>query len=363
MKTVNRNRCFIIGAPRSGTTVLRLALNAHSKLCLPEEVIFFSKAVFPRGIKMWRSCEVPMPVIDGFIRHLSSRMPEVTIDKVWAAIKHCETPDPCSIYSCVMDLLANQAGKFLWGEKTPGNAFYVDVLREMFPAAKFIFVERDPRAIVASMNRAPFYSADTAINAMNLKHYLRAMKKAKSIVPQESRIELRYEQFVQTPESSLRDVCRFLKFTFESQMLDYHRDAGKNMQPTALADFNRRATEPLDPTNADRWRDKLTRREIQIIERVLGSEMVSGGYKTEGIASLPLLERFYLLARQAYWLVNRVRHFNDRSFQQRDILLFRTRKRLAKLGRKVGIDLNIPHPRGRTVGEVSASEIECARLI
>jgi len=338
---------FILGPPRSGTTLVRLLLNAHSRVCAPDELIFFGDAVFPRGPKRWRGQPVPRTIVDHFIQHLASRLPGVMESATRAAVERADGDDARSVFVAVMEMLAAKTGKPQWAEKTPGNVFFADVLLEMFPDARFILVERDPRATVASMNRVSFYPADAAANAMNLKHYLAWMRRAKRIIPDGQRLHVRYEDLLADAAPILRSMCRFLGLDYEPWMLDFHRDAAANMDARAVESFNRKATGPMDPANADRWRDKLDADAQTIIEKILGREMVEAGYTPEMAGhALPVRGRLALQAKVAIWRVNRLRSRGRRGYQQREVVLYRSRARLADFGRRLGLGIETPARRG-----------------
>ena len=343
---MTRGPILILGSPRSGTTLVRLLLNAHSEVCAPDELIFFGKAVFPAGARRWGRGEVPQATLANFVSHLTARLPAVSEEEVWNAIHALPRRDPRGVFVAVMEMLAANAGKPRWAEKTPGNVFYADVLAEMFPDAKFIFVRRDPRAVVASMSRVHWYPADSVLNAMNHKHYLNAMVRAKRTLPAGSCKELRYESLLAAPEQELAELCDFLEMPFERSMLEFHQESAVAMDPRAAQDFNRRATGPLDPANAARWRHTMSADEQALVERMLLRELIEFGYRLDAPGRPAFPQRLTLHCKSLYWRINRLRHLSDRAFQQNDVVLYRQRRRFARLLGRLGFNVSEPHRRG-----------------
>ena len=336
-------KAFVLGPPRSGTTLLRLILNSHSRVFAPDELIFFSDSVFPEGTAKWRESEIPPGTLDRFTAHLARRLPGIVEGELRTCISGLPDRKPRTVFLGVMDWLRDRAGKTCWVEKTPGHLFFADVLSEMFPDARFLMLHRDPRAVVASMNRTSFCSCDTVVNTLNLRHYLTWFEKAEKVIPGCRRRHIRYEDLLSDPESEVRGVCEFLDLPYEHEMLDFHADAGRHMQSTAAQDFNRRATERLDAMNAERWKSTFPEQEKQVVERLLGDQLVKFGYQSSAASTnFATSTRLLEAAKGLYWRFNRMRFGGRRDYQQRESPFFRTRMRFWRFAKSAGFSLRQP---------------------
>lgn len=258
-----------------------------------------------------------------------------------------EDRNPRSVFIATMDMLTSAAGKSRWAEKTPGNVFFANVLLDMFPEAKFVFVKRDPRAVVASMNRVRFYPADSVVNALNVKHYLKWIRRAEQSLPSASCKTLQYEDLLASPGKILPELCCFLELPYEPEMLLFYDNSKKTMDPNAVSNFNRLAAGPLDSRNANRWRETLPADEQAIIQYVLRRELTEEGTAVSTVNGVSLFQRFVCATKAGYWWINRMRKIRSRAFQQRDIHLYRTRRQAALILRRLGLPVALPFAKGR----------------
>jgi hypothetical protein len=301
---------FIVGANRSGTTLLRLMLNAHSRLGVPEEMGYLNARIGGVPLARWQapgwteagwSAFVRTFVTDS-CRHLDGLRPEVLEREIARGERTLRQP-----YATALAAWARHHGKARWGEKTPGNLFYADVLHAWFPEARFVEIVRDPRAGVASLVRAPFCVDDAATNALNWHKHLTAGRARLRRVPAWARMTVRYEDLVADPTRELVRICSFLGEGFEPAMLGFHAEARAHMKPEAAAGYNAAATRPVTRTSVERWRQELTRHDQQVVERVCRAEMEALGYRRE---SEPLGPRraAALAALSAYWHLQNLRN-------------------------------------------------------
>ena len=122
-------------------------------------------------IKHWRHLKISSVQYKEFVaKFLESRteiFPDVNIAKLKDDITEAEQFDLKKPYEMALEALAQSQGKQRWGEKTPSNLFFIDILSDMFPHAKFIHIVRDPRAVVNSLNEFRPFPNDSVINALN----------------------------------------------------------------------------------------------------------------------------------------------------------------------------------------------------
>jgi len=325
---------FIVGANRSGTTLLRLLLNAHPRIAIPEELNYVNSFLANTPIDQWRTPNLApdrfAAFVDECLSSWASLLPELDLEALRDQI--LEGPaDFRHPYATALRTWAAHHGKPRWGEKTPGNLFYADVLHEMFPEARFILVVRDPRAGVASMHKVDFFPADPVFNALSRhKHMTKGRAILERHVPASQRYVVRYEDLVGTPEQTVRDLCTFLGETYDPSMLAFHRDAEQYMKDTAASSFNTQATRPISTARVEAWRHQLSPDAIAIVETVCRDEMTEFAYVPDG-RPLTLRSRIELLLKQGYWAVQNWRNHKIRHYTVKHPIFARTRRRGANL--------------------------------
>jgi hypothetical protein len=329
---------FIVGANRSGTTLLRLLLNAHSAVAIPDEINYFYGFDWTVSYHKWRTPPLSPAAYEAFVdRFLAANAPNVPgldcaslRDEILSG-----PPDLRRPYELLLEQWAALHDKPRWGEKTPGNIYHADLLIDMFPDARFVHVVRDPRGGVASMNRVSFFPDDAVLNALN-RHKVMTHGRGflRRSVPVQQRTEVRYEDLVSDPRGTLRQLCGFLDLAYEEQMLRFHLDAEHFMTEAASSSFNAAATTPISEKHADRWRTALSSDEIAAVEVLCANEMAEFGYlrlyprlSWRGVVNLVL--------KWSYWRIQWWRHKHDRHFAVVTPMLSKTRARLRHLKGRV----------------------------
>lgn len=322
---------FIVGASRSGTTMLRLIFNAHSQVAVPDELEYFP--MWPASVapEDWRAPNLTATQYEQFVH----RFLECSVRKIGGlgleALQQKILEHPGrnlrSPYRLTLEAWAEQQGKPRWGEKTPRNLFYSDVLADMFPEARFICLVRDPRAVVYSMNRISYFSEDTVLNALNWRRAIReGHERLEASIPASQRITVRYEELVRAPEEQVQRLCTFAEVAFEPGMLDFHRNARSYIHDVQTPSV----TKSVQKQNATKWKEGLAPSEIGIVESICRDEMKRWGYQpTAPPPGWP--GRLDRGAKEAYWYVQRWRHAGQRDFLVSYPMFARTRNRLRRL--------------------------------
>jgi hypothetical protein len=159
-----------------------------------------------------------------------------------------------------------------WGEKTPRNIVFIKELWQMFPNMRFLHIIRDGRDVVASMLQNGFwpiapspYHPETAnfkgmVNFELATDYWVTMldiaRQSAAFVPRENYMEIRLEDLVSQPPLIIRRIMEFLN---------------EDIDP-ALLSFN------LSRSNANRWRQDLTPRQIAYFQDHAGFVLQREGY-------------------------------------------------------------------------------------
>ena len=324
---------FIVGANRSGTTLLRLMLNAHSRIAVPEEIVYFKSVSAGLPIEDWQSTDLSPSDYEAFVDEVLDANPTLLRELDRATVKTALLkPAPYDLrrpYAGLLAAWARAQGKPRWGEKTPGNLFFVDVLLEMFPDARFIHLVRDPRAGVASMQRVDFFPNSVFFNAMSRAKHHRVARRMASLVPADQWTTVRYEDLVSDAPRELETLCRFIGEPFETQMLRFHRSSSTYMKAEAASSFNAAATRPVTTAMTEKWKDQLSARDTAIIETICQDEMTAHGYEPTSHV-LGARDRGRLLIHAGYWALQTWRNRHIREFTVKSPMFARSRDRLRR---------------------------------
>jgi len=305
---------FIVGASRSGTTLLRLMLNSHPSVAVPHEMDYFHKAIPLSLLRRWQnpglSAEAFERLIDGWLDSRRYVFEDVGLEHVRKAI--LDGPrDLRAPFSRAMQQWAAHHGKSRWGAKTPKNLFFVDIIAEMFPRARFIYLARDPRAVVRSMNNFEFFSDDTVINAFNWRTAATEGRELLAAsVPENRRYLVRYESIATKPEETLRSVCGFLELPFVSDMLYFH-EGPRSAFPETVRTSNIR--KPVTEASVTKWKSELSVQGIAAVESICDAPMRQMGYEPTG-AALHWSTRFDIALKSLYWAWKKRRASPQRGF-------------------------------------------------
>ncbi|HEY3973598.1 MAG TPA: sulfotransferase [Candidatus Sulfotelmatobacter sp.] len=306
---------FVVGAGRSGTTPLQLALNMHPELGVYGETqAFFEYRRFgpPANEVNFRS------LLDHWRGVLSECCPyNDLLENREIQSQLADAPSYAHILNILMGAIAAREGKSRWGEKTPAHILKLPEIRACFPNAGIIHIVRDPRAVVCSTIKAFNRGQFTDWNVYSAAHHwLRCLEVH---ARQESRKEsensdrymlVRYEDFVTQPEESLNGICSFLGITFVRAMLKAHQVASDYVRPRRCGgkpDLHVLTRKPLDSGRTDAWRGILSPAQSKLIEQVAGRQMAGLGYEPahEGESHAPLRVSYFSM-RSAVWVSGEV---------------------------------------------------------
>lgn len=258
---------FIVGCGRSGTTLLRTMLNHHPLLGIPVESLFI--ADYLRGGEQGAPLPRLIRLLVNDYEFAEWRMPVTAAD-----FEGC-TDAPALIERIHARYLA-QAGKHIWGQKTPRFIRHGALLKRHFPGARFIHILRDPRAVVNSLMTSTLHRSNALYAARRWVRDVEAGLALRAAWPADV-LEVRYEALVSSPEAELRRVCDFLGVDFTPAMLDYH-EKGKAEYSSFFDQAHARLNEPPRAERAEAWRTSLTPQQIALTEWLCAETMHKVGY-------------------------------------------------------------------------------------
>jgi hypothetical protein len=264
---------FVIGAGRSGTTLLRLILTGHSRLHIPPETWFLQPLV--RDFPLSGTLTQPQVerAIQTMVRH--QRWPDLALseDKLRRQAAALAQPRLVELIDLVYRHLRNASGKPRLGDKTPHYFAIVPDLATLYPAAKFIHLVRDGRDVAISWIDAGwerYYEPGFEWPAA-----MACLRRDSAAYPGRV-LEVRYEDLVREPEHVARCICDFLGEAFEQGMLDWRERT--EMVASRDRHLHTRLQQPLSDDAVAVWRDRLSPVECLAIEACLHRELALHGY-------------------------------------------------------------------------------------
>jgi hypothetical protein len=286
---------FVVGVNRSGTTLLRMMLDAHPLLTIPPETHFI-----PEVIRRANHENTRRRLIRSITKH--PRWGDFGLDEgeFRARAKEIRPLTAAGAIRCFYELYAEQQGKPRWGDKTPRYMRAMPRISRALPEARFIHLIRDGRDVALSQRERVIDDEDVTMAAMaeRWQRRIAAAREGAAEVRPGIYMEVRYEDLVGDTETTLREICDFVGLEFDPAMLDYHRRAGDR-----LAEMNRDldnadngvvrtadnrlaahalTTEPPTTNRCGRWRTEMTAAEIAEFERVAGAMLDDLGYDLGG---------------------------------------------------------------------------------
>jgi hypothetical protein len=294
---------FVVGASRSGTNLVRTLLNRHSTLWVSAETHYFDD-LRPRlpGAGTDKLDSDARELCESYFLALSHRAfgqggepGSSTVDAGDLRVQAEQLGSTGDAYfEALCRLRARRHGKVDWGEKTPRHVHRIDELLAAFPEARVICLVRDPRGVVASyrdwhgaaerrgVGESPEVAADRertrksfnlALMSLLWRSVVRASYAALARHGAEHVRIQRFERLAEAPEAEVRELCAWLGIEFEQSMLGI--EVVNSSYATAGLGF---ATEPVD-----RWRERLSRQELGVVQAVCGPLMDELGYDREDV--------------------------------------------------------------------------------
>jgi len=276
---------FVVGCPRSGTTMLSLMIHAHPRMAMPPESRFL--------LKEWRrrakfgdlsTPEQRMKLAKACVRSGSKVRdlgldPQETLEAILAA-----PPTMGSAFGTIFKMFADRHGKPRWGDKRPAYYQEVDVLLRLFPDAQIVHIVRDGRSNVASLKKMPWWPYDSigSMAAWSQAEY--CSRRNQKRLPADTFHVIRYESLVADPEPVLRELCRFLDEDFHPAMLE--PSEVRDVVPEKKT-WHGNLKQSVNTDQVESWRKGLDPWELGLMETVLRRKLKRWNYPISGAGERP----------------------------------------------------------------------------
>ncbi len=250
--------------------MLAQMLNSHSMICVPDEIqILFeysTNGARLHEIFMEKKNERFGP--EDFVALIEARCPNefhkyfdyrTFFEKQQYPIRSLK-----ELVNSFYSEIAESKHKRIFIEQTPWYGQRIDILNELFPGAKYIHMVRDGRDVAISFARTPWWHDDIGQNLERWHTEVwKIIDSSNRILNPNQILQVRYEDFVEQPESGLRRICDFLGIDFEEAMLDpatyidysrYSRINERNISSSALNEWSKSKSGPTFKGSRYAWK-------------------------------------------------------------------------------------------------------------
>ena len=268
INSTTRGIGFIVGTGRCGSTLAAQFLNSHTQICVPHElqIVFEYSQNGRRLYEIFASREQLRYGSDDFVREIERMCPHRFQDYFNLRSFFQNYSYPVEDLSCLLhDLyqaIAISQNKQVFLEQTPWYGQRIELLKQLFPEARFIHLVRDGRDVALSYARTPWWHDDPLLN---LERWAREITKitrdAEQFVNKEHYLEVRYEDLVQDTKQVVTSMTRFIGRDFEPTQLHVEN----HLDYTQFRNFDGTGISSLA---YDNWRKK--RDHVVFMDNVFG---------------------------------------------------------------------------------------------
>jgi hypothetical protein len=274
---------FIVGCPRSGTTLLRRIVDAHPEIAITPETHWITNVLDGDD-----AVDPERPVGPELLTRLAGheRFTRIEVDR-GELERLLARPEPVSyaeFVSTVFDLYGQAQGKALVGDKVPGYVRHVGTLHRLFPRARFVHLIRDGRDVCSSAlgweRKQPSFAKYStweedrvSTTALWWERRVRAGREAGPPLGPGLYFELRYEALVSEPVPACRALCDFLELPYDERILAFHE--GHEKDDAGLS--AKKAWRPITP-GLRSWQTEMSGDELERFEAATGALLDELGY-------------------------------------------------------------------------------------
>ena len=275
---------FVIGSGRSGSTLFRRILTAHSELHVPPENFELGTSIRKyeqfRGQMGWY--DLVRFIMSLFEFHHEFYTFETTLRPLVNRFQ--DLPHNRRNLAYILDAFyryhAERHGCSMvrWGDKTPLNTYEIETLElilKVFPDAQFIHLIRDGCDVVASSLRYGFFT-DLTTAAQRWARVVENARRFTEAHPDRSLV-VRYEDLVRHPEKTTRSICDFLGVDFEPPMLT-SEGAAESLGDVPVLSEHKEVSAPINTANIGSGRLDFSQEDREELESIIGRELELFGY-------------------------------------------------------------------------------------
>ena len=288
---------FIVGAPRSGTTLMAVLLDRHSNISIGPETQFFTEFIPQNWAE--KQPETHEQLVDSALAF--KRIADFSFDRD-QLLHHFKNYDltVANLLRAIIEVHAMRNSKSRPGEKSPQHLQHVPMILDHIPEAKILCVLRDGRDVVRSLMETPWAIPN---NPRRLRLFCirwndaveRTVYYKKTLSPDRFMI-VKFEDVLRQPRPELERICNFLGEEFEETQLEPAQPS--SVIPGWEKQWKSKASEMLDSGRIEAWRKSSDQKQIWIMNSMMGTMLERMGYKDANLNGCPPVTRTKLFIQK-----------------------------------------------------------------
>jgi hypothetical protein len=252
--------------------LLRNLLGRHPSIAICPETRFFADVYRRRSA--FGSLENPknrQRLVDQYLSTARIKRLQVDLSVLRQRLLDEATSYPAFL-ATMMRNYSDFHGKERFGEKTPHHSLFTETLSDWYPGASIIHLVRDPRDVVASLQRIPWAPKSILNNAWIWVLFNRAVEKSRR---RPGYLQVHYEQLVAAPEQELARICDHIGEEWPASLT-------VPTDPSGPYSWPRSAFGAVTRERLEKWRDQLSPQDVSLVERIAGEGLETYGYERSG---------------------------------------------------------------------------------
>lgn len=287
---------FLVGSPRSGTTLLQSILASHSKIFSSPETSFFYQLLPKLGVEY---SEPSLTVNKHDLDVIETEFRRMTGMEVDLSSSFTPGQNVKNTYEKLLNSF-NGDSKAIWIEKTTLHANSMLAIRRFYPRAKFVHIYRDPVDAVSSMlsikpiNLLDFRILYLSSRRAHAKLWNECVLSALRYPDQESVNHVCYEELLAHPQRVLQRVCSFLGIEMEPAMLDTFHLTARGIVSEQHCPWQSDNLRPgIATQSAHKWRRQISKYDVWLIQRYTRNLSRYLGYYEDLDSSSRIMKAIY----------------------------------------------------------------------
>jgi hypothetical protein len=266
---------FVVGYPRSGTTLLSVLLDRHSQVAVcPETNFFIGMCQVDRASNATDPANLVKRFVNGF------RTRDLNLDETELLGELSQSsPTGGNLLLSALRVYGRKHGKQCVGEKTPDHWRFVPQLLDLYPQARVIWIARDGRDTILSLSKAPWRPHwDLEYHAWHWRVAIDCMLEFEALGA-ERVLRVKFEDLVSRPETELARICGFIGVDFEPRQLD--TTVRSDVVPEWERPWKYRALMSPDPQRIGAAARELSSDQLQLFTKVMQPNLLRLGYRVD----------------------------------------------------------------------------------